>query len=306
MVTNRVFKVLATTGTQMSSLADVTVGSFLVIDEAGAIVTSSTTLDKDTKVQVVVNDAAGQKVFSDKIKMGDIRAYNKEVFRAKVEQVSTLTLATPVTGIEYGVSVIDKSDKEILQLRQAKRTYNVIAASGETLTTLGDKFRALINSDQASTVIASGTVTLVLTAKSVASNVSIVGDYPAQYFFEVFSSSIDNTVYPVAFPRASGTVVYTTSVDFGSGNAYQVRKLEQAGMGYKGITNRTGFPVPQPIYLSNIGTTYDLYILEFDNSHDSNVVAEGLKKSPISLIVAVNAGLGTGTIETILAHLAAL
>lgn len=306
MVTNRVFKVLATNGVEMTNLADAGAGKFLVIDEAGVTVTTLTVLDKDAKVQIVVNDAAGQKVFSDGIKIGDIKAYNKEAFRAKVEQVSTVTLATPVVGIEYSISVIDRSDKEILQARQSKRTYNVIAVTGETVTTLGNKFRALINADIASTVIASGTTTLILTAKVVASNVSIVGDYPAQYFFDVFSSSIDNTVYPIAFVKASGSVALTTAVDFGSGNAYQVRKLEQAGMGYKGISNRTAFPVRQPVYLSAIGTNYDVYVLESDNSHDSNVVVEGLKQSPISTIIAATAGAGTLTIEAIIARLASL
>lgn len=304
MVTNRVFKVLATNGTQMANLADTGAGEYLVIDESGATVTADTVLDKDDKVQVVVNDASGQKVFSDKIRVGDITAYNVQDYTAKVEQVVTITLATPVAGIEYSVSIIDKSDKEILQHRQNKRTYNVIAATGETVTTLGDKFRAAINADTASTVTASGTTTLILTAKSVASTANIVGEYPAQYFFEAFSTSIDNTVYPIPFPKASGTVVYTTAPNFGSGNAYQVRRLEQASMGYKGITNRTKFPAPTPVYLSTIGVNYDVAVLEFDNTHDTNVVVEGEKRAPISLIVAVTADAGDSTILPILANLA--
>lgn len=294
MVTNRVYKVLATNGTQMSNLADGGVGEYLIIDESGTPVTSTTVLTKDTKVQVVVNDADGSKVFSEKIRVGDITSYNKETYRAKVEQVVTVTLATPVEGIEYTISVIDKSDKEILQCRQAKRTYTVIAVNGESVTTLGDKFRALINADPASVVTASGTTTLILTAKSNSTTANSVGEYPQQHTFEVFSSSIDNTIYPIAFPKASGTVVYTTAVDYGSGSGYQVRTLEQRALGYRGITNRTLFPAPNPTYLSALGTNYDLAILEVDNRHDTNVVVEGEKRAPITLVIAAATGASAG------------
>lgn len=307
MVTNRVYKVLATNGTQMTNLADTGVSEYLVINaDTGATLSAAdaASLEKDDKFQIVVNSPNGGKVFSDKIRVGDITAYNKQDYAAKVEQVVTVTLATPVAGIEYTVSVIDKSDKEILQHRQNKRTYTVIAAAGETVTTLGDKFRAQINADVASSVVASGTTTLVLTAKSVASTANIVGEYPAQYFFEVFSSSIDNTVYPIPFPVASGTIVYTTAPNFGSGNFYQVRTLEQRGIGYTGVTNRTAFPVEPGDFLSVAGVNYDQIVIESDNRHDTNVVVEGEKRAPISTIVAVTADAGDATIIPILDALA--
>lgn len=306
MVTNRVFKVLATNGTQMTNLADTGVSEYLIIDETGATVTAATaaTMEKDDKFQIVVNSPNGGKVFSDRIRVGDITAYNKRDYAAKVEEVVTVTLATPVAGIEYTVSVIDKSDKEILQCRQNKRTYSVIAATGETVTTLGDKFRALINADVASTVTATGTTTLILTAKSVANVANMVGEYPPQYYFQVFSSSIDNTIYPIAFPQASGTVVYTTAPSYGSGQYFQVKTLEMESLGYRGITNRTKFPVPQGDYLSVAGTNYDLVVLEYENRHDTNTVVEGETTDPISIIVAVTADAGDATIIPILDALA--
>lgn len=301
MVTNRVFKVLATNGTAMANIADTGPSEYLVIKEDGTVVSATTPLTKDDKVQIVVNDPSGVKIFSDFIRVGDITSYKTKTYVAKVEQVVTLTLATPVAGIEYSVSVIDKSEDEILQARQAKRTYSIVAATGENVTSLGDKFRNLINKDSASIVTASGTTTLVLTAKAQTPNV--VAETQRQRVFEVFSSSIDNTVYPIAFPALSGTVVYTTAPNYGSGSGAQVRALELKSQGYRGITNRTKFPAPAPVYLAAVGSNYDVAIIEFDNRHDTNVVVEGEKRAPETLIVAAVTG-ASATLFGILAQVA--
>jgi len=178
-------------------------------------------------------------------------------------------------------------------MRQNKRTYSVVAATGETVNSLTAKFITAINADVASTVTASGTTTLILTAKSVAGTADIVGSFPAQYFFEVFSSSIDNTVYPIPFPSQSGNVAYTTPAGFGSGTFAQVRTLESDNLGYTGITNRTKFPFPTPSYNSVASATYDLYVLEEDHLHDTNAVVSGEITTPRTTIVAINAGQGT-------------
>lgn len=294
MVTNRVYKVLVTTGgAAAATVAALTAGQWIIVKKDGTPYVATDTITQGDKFRIVVAAPDGTRIFSDLISLKDVKAYEKQVYRARVEQVVTVTLATPVAGIEYTVSVIDKSDKEILQARQNKRTYTVVAATGETATTLTAKFVTQINADVASTVTASGTTTLVLTAKSVAGTADIVGDFPAQYFFEVFSSSLDNTVYPIPFPTQSGTVVYTTAVDYGSGNYAQIRKLETRGIGYTGVTNRTSFPIETGQFLSVAGTNYDVYILEEDHIHDTNSVVEGEKAAARTTIIAITAGQGT-------------
>lgn len=301
MSTNRVNKILVTTGVQLADMADVDPGQYLVINaDSGATLTDASILEVEDKFQVVVNDPSGAKVFSDKIRVGDITSYQKQDYTAKTEQVITWTPAAPVAGIEYTLSIIDKSDKEILQNRQAKRTYTVVAASGETVTSLGDKFRTQINADVASPVTASGTTTVILTADVTASVANGIGEYPAQIVFDVFPSQLDPTTYPVPFPVASGTVAYTTAVAFGSGNFYQVRKAEQLSIGYTGVTNRRKFPIPTGNFLSVAGATYDAVIIEFDNRHDTNVVVEGEKRAPETLEIYINADAGDATIIPIL------
>lgn len=294
MVTNRVYKVLVTTGgAAAATVAALTAGQWIIVKKDGTPFVATDTITQGDKFRIVVAGPDGSRVFSDLISLKDVKAYEKQVYAARVEQVVTVTLATPVAGIQYNVSVIDRSDKEILQARQNKRTYGIVAAAGETVTTLGDKFRAAINADSASTVTATGTTTLILTAKSVAGVANIVGEYPAQYYFEAFSSAIDNTIYPIPFPTASGTVVYTTAPNFGSGTFPQVRTLEQRGIGYTGVTNRTKFPVEQGEFLSVAGTNYDLYTLEEDHLHDTNAVTSGEVTAPRTTIIAITAGAGT-------------
>jgi len=298
-VTNRVFKVLATNGTAMADLADTGAGEYLVIKEDGSAVTAATALDRDEKVQVVVNSPSGIKVFSDKIRIGDITAYNTQAYAALAEQVITWTPPTPVAGVEYNLSIIDKSDKEILQQRQSKRSYTVVAGTGETPTTLGDKFRAAIAADSASSVVGSGTATVILTAKSIASAANIIDETPAQIVFDIFVSQIVSG----GFPTAAGTVAYTTAVGFGSGQYFQIHKLEQRGIGYTGVSNRTKFPVESGQFLAVAGVNYDVAVVEFDNRHDTNVVVEGEKRAPETLILAVTTGASAG-LFAILARLA--
>lgn len=294
MTTNRVPKVLVTTGgAAAATVAALTAGQWIIVKKDGTPYVATDTIAAGDKFRIVVGGANGDRIFSDIINLKDVKSYEKQVYAARVEQVVTVTLATPVAGIEYTVSVIDKSDKEILQMRQNKRTYSVVAAAGDDVTALGNKFRALINADVASTVTASGTTTLVLTAKSVAGTADIVGSFPAQYFFEVFSSSIDNTIYPIPFPSQSGTVVYTTAPNFGSGTFDQVRTLESDNLGYIGITNRTKFPFVTAPYNSVASATYDLYVIEEDHLHDTNAVVSGEITTPRTTIVAINAGQGT-------------
>jgi len=304
MVTNRVYKVLVTNGTQMANLADTGAGEYLVIDASGAALTSTSALSRNDLIQVVVNDPSGAKVYSDKIRVGDITAYNKQDYAAKVEQVVTITPGTITAGNEYSIAILDKSDKEILQARQAKRTYTVVAASGETATTLNAKFIALINADIASVVTASGTTTLILTADATASVASLIGEYPAQTVFEASASEIATSgSAPYPFPTAFGTKAATTAANYGSGNFWQVRKLEQRGVGYTGVTNRTKFPVETANFLSVSGTNYDAVVIEVDNTHDTNSVVAGQVRSPESLVIFVTADAGDSTIIPILDNL---
>lgn len=296
MITNRVYKVLVTTGTQASTIAAMTAGQFAIIKKDGTLYAAGNTIAQGDQFQIVVGAPDGTRVFSDLVSLKDIESYEKTAFRARVEQVIDVTLGTPVAGQEYELNIIDLSDKEILQYRQNLRKYNVIAVVGDTATTLAANYVAQINADTSSVVTAANTAgDITLTAKAVETVANIVGEYQPQIFFDVQSAVSDPNYYLTKF----GTVVYTTAVDFGSGNFEQIRQLEQRGQGYIGVTNRTKFPVEAGRYLSVAGTNYDVYNIDFNRVYDSNSATFGQVKSPVSFVLACTAGAGT-TLESIL------
>ena len=298
MVTNRVYKVLETDGTSAASVAALAAHDFVVLKKDNTLAVAGDTIANSDRIQIVVADAAGNRVFSDWIKGLDVRVFEKQVFRAKVEQVVTVTVGTPVVGQQYNLSIIDTSDKEILQCRQAKRVYSRIAVTGDTATTLAADYVAQITADPASIVTASNVAgAITLTAKVVANVANAAGEYPAQYTFEAFSSQVDTSTN--GFFQAFGTVVYTTAPDYGSGNFWQVRTLEQRGQGYVGVTNRTKFPVEAGQYLSTLGVNYDVYVIEYANNYSTNSYTAGSSDSPITIVILCTAGAGTA-LEAIL------
>ncbi len=300
MVTNRVYKVLVTTGsTQAANLAAITAGKYCILKKDGTVYTAGDTIAQSDTFTIAVGDPSGNIVFSDPIQVKDITSYAKQAYAAKVEQVVTVTTGTPVAGLEYSLLINDRSDKEILPMRQSLRRYTVLANAADTATTIAAAFVAKITADPASIVTASNSgAVITITAKAIANTTNLAGEYYDQYFFAVESSVVDTNGYFQAY----GTIVYTTAPGFGSGNFYQIRTLEQRGLGYTGVTNRTAFPVETGNYLSVSGTNYDVYVIENSNRHATNVVTQGDFHSPVTTIIAVTAGQGTA-IEAILTPL---
>lgn len=181
MVTNRVDKIMVTSGTAGSTVAGLTAGQYIAIDETGAVVTA---LAAGEKFQIVLRKQDGTLKYSDIIDTDDIRSVKVEAASPVVEQEVEIALDAPVAGQEYLLTIVDKSDKEVLQRRQDKRTYQVIAEVGETATTLGDKFEAAVNADANAPVIATnaaGTITLEAKPKVVTQNAA--GQFGVHFYF---------------------------------------------------------------------------------------------------------------------------
>lgn len=303
MVTNRVFKVLVTTGgSQAANLAAITAGKYCILKKDGTVYTAADTIAKSDTFTIAVGDPSGNIVFSDPIQIKDITSFAKQAYAAAVEQVITATVtATPVAGLEYSLLINDRSDKEILPCRQNLRRYTVLATASDTATTLAAAFAAAVTADKGVIVTATSSgAAITLTAKSVENTTNLAGEYYDQYFFDADLSQIDLNGYFVS----AGTIVYTTAPNFGSGNFYQVRTLEQRGLGYTGVTNRTMFPVETGNYLSVSGTTYDVYVIENSNRHATGLETLGDTRSPVTTIIACTSGQGTA-LEAILTPLIA-
>lgn len=295
MNTNRVDKILVTSGVEAADVASAVAGDYVVLVDGEA---ANTPIEDNYTFRVAVKSLDGSVKYSNSIKGSDIVSAKVEPYAPVVEQVATLTLDQPVAGVEYTVTLVDRSDKEILQRRQDKRSYQVIASDGETATTLAAKVALAINSDQDTFVVATVAAAVVtITAKAKVATANSVGQFGIQHYFEV-GSHVANTRGQY---ESYGTVAYVTAPDFGSGSFGDVRTIEQDSAGYEGFLNRTQFPVIQPNYDSVAGANYDYLVLEIDNNYWSNSVVAGKVDSPLTLVLAVTAG-ATSSLETIFAN----
>lgn len=300
-LTNRVYKVLATVGgSSAASVAALTAGQYVITKKDGTPYTAGQTVSASDTFQIVVGDQNGQPVFSDPIAVKDVTSFAKRVYAAKVEQVSTVTVGTPVAGIEYSLLINNRSDKEILPMRQSLRRYTVLATAADTASTIATAFTNKINADTKGSIVTASVAgaVITLTAINIAATKNLAGDYYDQIFFDVELSAVDNNGYFQSF----GSVALSAAPNFGSGNYFQVRQLENDGLGYTGVTNRTLFPVDTANYLSVPGTNYDVYVIESANTHETGSVTVGRVKAPITTIVAVATG-QTAAFEAIIAPL---
>lgn len=292
MSTNRVDKVLVTSGTEKESVALLAAGDYVVLVDGKA---ANTPIVEGDSFRVAVKSLDDSVKYSNTIHSKDIKSIKVEPYAPVVEQVVTVTMDAPVAGLEYTLTLVDRSDKEILQRRQDKRTYQVVAVDGDTADSIAAKFATELSNDKTTFVTASAAgAVLTITAKAKVTKANAAGQFGLQHYFEVGCGVADTREQYTKF----GTVAYTVQPDFGSGSYGDVRTLEFESAGYSGFLNRTLFPVIQPSFDSQIGKTYDYIVIEYDNNYWTNSVVAGKVDSGITLVLAVEAG-NTEGLETI-------
>lgn len=284
MTSNRVEKVLVTSGTQGSTISALTSRQY-VVEVKGKANNSVVTEDDEFRISVKAPD--GTVLQGDWIKAKNITNISKTTASAKVEQVVTVTPGTLEANSEYNLTIIDVSDREIFSYRQNKRVYTVKTGGTVNLATSLSALAAEINADQASPVTASATATAItLTAKSQQDVVDKAGIYGKQIvikasFYKVETFGSQNTI--------QGTVATTTAPVFGKGQGYQIRKLEDGQTGTQGYFNRTLFPADVYPYGAEVGKTYVTYIIEDIDSHSTNSTVLNLTDAPRVNIIAAEA-----------------
>lgn len=309
--TNRVFRVLvagsaqAGVATGISSLAN---GELITIKRDGTLATAATINEYHSngdEVQIVIgtgNPYVIQKTdfFSPK----DITKYAKQSYAAEVQKVMSVnysTASTIVANFEYSLVINETSDKEILQARQARTQFTVVANSFDTIDTIGANLATQVNANPYAPVTASySTPTLTLTAKdtSVLATRYVTNDFKSQIYFEVNSkvtqSGIANSGYNNYYSAygvvSTPSVGVYTAPGFGEGTYRQIYTLEKLSQAYKGASNFIKFPVDQGEYFSVPGATYDVRVLEFRKTHDTGSATLGLIHSPQTYIFAIPTG----------------
>jgi membrane-bound inhibitor of C-type lysozyme len=233
-------------------------------------------------------------VFSDPIQASGIKSYKGKSYAAIAEQVVTVTYPAVATtvGREYVLRIVYKDLAEHPgQFTQTIRRVCTSATQATHVTSLV----ADINNFPGIRVTAadSGGAVFTLTGKAIPECTTGVNDIEEyrQVNFEVFVTYIDSDD---VHQSLGATIAYTTKASAGSGTWEQIRDLEKVAQGYKGITNKTQFPVIKPDSQVSTSGTYDLITIEHDNSYLSSD-NQYVKKTPITTILALIVDASQGT-----------
>lgn len=202
-------------------------------------------------------------IISDPIEGKNVINYKGRAYAAAAEEVVTIDMSslTPVVGTEYVIRVVYTDTYE--RPGQVTATYRYVSTTA-TLATFITNFAALINKQANRRVNATTTATtLVLTGRVIpydaVDTVNAIDEY-RQVNFKAF-------LYSANF--ATSTVTYTTNPFGGNGTWQLVRDAEKKALSYKGIMNRTVFPVQMPAMRVVKSETYDSIIIESDKAYRS-------------------------------------
>lgn len=230
--------------------------------------------------------------YSNIIPKNSIREYNPFTFMALKEDKITIDFGafTPVVGNRYVLRIIYQDLYE--HPGQFTHTYEVIASS-DTLSKLIDRFVLQINKDTRRRVVATKTdSTIVLTALPKNDN---EGKESINIYTQVSMIAVLYYTNPNATGFASknkypldGVTVSKVAGTPGKGNAKLIRDREQAALSYKGIMNRTWFPVIKPELNVNLNGKYDGFVIEFEPEH--RTAEDGFRKTKQSVEVYVENG----------------
>jgi len=289
---------------------DFETGEIAILDKNMKLMVAGATID-DTDTIYIAETLAGtydvtgetgvsvtginKLLISDPIVGSTIKNYTGRGYSAAVEQVVTITpTLTPVVGTEYVLRIVYTDTRE--KPGQVTATYRVVATDA-TLATLLAAFVAQINKHVQRRVNATGGSTdIVLTGRVMPYDVTDSVDSIDEYYqvnFKVFLTSAN-------WGTATTPIVYTTKPFPGNGTWKLVRDKEKFAQGYKGITNRTWFPVIKPSMRTVASTNYDCIVIESElpvRTADNQYI----KSQPITTeLYVVDGAAQTSTILSIL------
>jgi hypothetical protein len=202
-------------------------------------------------------------IVSDPIEAKNVTSYLGRSYSAVVQQVVTITPSlTPVVGTEYTLRVVYTDSYE--RPGQIAVTYRVTCTTA-TVANLITLFTAAINGHATRRINATdGTSYLTLTARAMPYDVTDSVNAIDEFYMVNFKVVLLSNNYTTAT-----TVVYTTAPFPGNGTWQRVRDAEKKAQSYKGIMNRTVFPVITPAMRTVVSTNYDTIVIEHNKSYYS-------------------------------------
>jgi hypothetical protein len=282
-------------------------GEIFILDKNRNILTSGSTVsDTDTiYIAEVLGDTysyvtetgtsvTGVKklIVSDPIEGNSVISYTGRSYSAIVEEVVTISSSTfaPVVGTEYVLRVVYTDTYE--NPGQVTMTYRKVATTTSS-TDLYTAFVALINKHVERRVNASGTTTVVLTGRPMpydrTDDVNAIDEY-YQVNFKAF-------LYSNNFGDA--VVTYTTRPFPGEGTWQRVRDAEKFALSYRGIMNRTIFPVQMPAMRTVKSTTYNAIVITSNKRYTSPDSYDKHTRLTTEIYIPVGAGQTVDVLSTL-------
>jgi len=281
-------------------------GEIVVLDKEHKVLAAGATIADSSTIFIVQSTAetfdytnvAGTAVTGNRrIKMSGpivgakVKNYNAEAYSAKSEQTATIdfTGLTPVVGTEYLIRIRYRDIVE--HPGQFTQTYRYVSTTA-VLDTWGAAIALKINKHTGRRVNATytdGTDALLLTAREIPECCTTLNDIDkfSMVRFEAYANYVTSSGVWAIIPSTSTTVTYVAANE-GSGNWEQIRDIEKDLLGYRGISNKTHFPVILPTYDTVVDATYNMINIEHDvpyQSPDNSYVKETAQSTMLAFVV---------------------
>lgn len=269
-----------------TGISDLAEGELLIINaETNAPVAPGSEISDVAAIQIVQGGAGNKRYFSPVITGVDVTGFTGSEYAAAVAQVHTVQCPTATVGNSYNLVLIHREDQDTLRIRQDKSVYSV-EATVTSSTTLAAALAAKVNADSNARCTASSSGdTITITADMPAdADINLVGQFPLIPFMQVALQEVSATA-PYTMAEV-GTIVETVKPGFGTGTYQNIRNLEDSVQGFRGITNRRKFPAPSQVYFSVAGATYDVYVLEANDSHEAGFAPNEIE-APVQIFIAI-------------------
>lgn len=224
-------------------------------------------------------------IFSDPIQGSLVKNYKAVAYDAKSEQTTVFTpTATIVEGTEYVLRIVYKDIHE--HPGQFTQTYRVIGDATATVASLLDLLVPEINSHAGRRVNATdGTTTLTLTGREIPDCCTALTDID-EFSMVEFEAALNYIDSDGNWQTLTCSSVVTTPADYGQGNWEQIRDLEKAQLGYRGVGNLTQFPIITPTLNTTVDSYYDQIVIEHDRSYVSPD-NQYVKQAPLTTVIAL-------------------
>lgn len=196
-------------------------------------------------------------------------------YSAKVEKIATIgAITSVVAGTEYVLRIVYKDIVE--HPGQFEQTYRYTAVTGDASQDVFDGLRARIikhtgrlSVKGGSRVVGSGSTTLILTGKPIPECTTALTDIDEFTLvdFEVFFNYVDSDYNWQTVVTAGLT--YTLG-ETGNGTWELIRDVEKHAQSYRGVDNRTWFPIQTPAFRTVKDAEYGQIVIEHDTVYRSS------------------------------------